>query len=44
MGSIAHFADSRIKQVAAEFGYEVGNIVRRPIDGLVEYHRNKLKA
>lgn len=44
VGSIAHFADSRIKQVAAEFGYEVGNIVRRPIDGLVEYHRNKLKA
>lgn len=44
VGSIAHFAHARIKQVAAEFGYEVGNIVRRPIDGLVEYHRNKLKA
>ncbi|MGJ8685077.1 MAG: BadF/BadG/BcrA/BcrD ATPase family protein [Nonlabens sp.] len=44
VGSIAHFAEKRIKQVAAEYGYEVGNIVRRPIDGLVEYHRNKLKA
>ena len=44
VGSIAHFAQDRIKQVAAEFGYEVGNIVRRPIDGLVAYHRNKLKA
>ncbi|WP_438962035.1 BadF/BadG/BcrA/BcrD ATPase family protein [Nonlabens sp.] len=44
VGSIAHFAEARIKQVAAEFGYEVGNIVRRPIDGLVSYHQNKLKA
>ncbi|WOI23446.1 BadF/BadG/BcrA/BcrD ATPase family protein [Nonlabens ulvanivorans] len=44
VGSIAHFAQARIKQVAAEFGYEVGNIVRRPIEGLVDYHRNKLKA
>lgn len=44
VGSIAHFAEKRIKQVAAEFGYEVGNIVRRPIEGLVEYHRKKLLA
>lgn len=43
VGSIAHFAERRIKQVANEFDYEVGNILRRPIDGLVEYHRKKLK-
>lgn len=43
VGSIAHFAQARIKQVAAEFGYEVGNIVRRPIDGLVVYHQKKLQ-
>jgi N-acetylglucosamine kinase-like BadF-type ATPase len=42
VGSIAHFAEHRIKQVAAEFNYEVGNIVRRPIEGLVEYHKKKL--
>jgi N-acetylglucosamine kinase-like BadF-type ATPase len=42
VGSIAHFAERRIKQVAAEFNYEVGNIVRRPIEGLVEYHKKKL--
>lgn len=42
VGSIAHFAEHRIKQVAAEFNYEVGNIVRRPIEGLVEYHKQKL--
>jgi N-acetylglucosamine kinase-like BadF-type ATPase len=44
VGSIAYFAQARIKQVAAEFGYEVGNIVRRPIEGLVDYHIKKLKA
>ncbi|WP_213523649.1 BadF/BadG/BcrA/BcrD ATPase family protein [Nonlabens sp.] len=44
VGSIAHFAQARIKQVAAEFGYEVGNIVRRPIDGLVDYHIKKIQT
>ena len=44
VGSIAHFAQARIKQVAAEFGYEVGNIVRRPIEGLVDYHIKKIKS
>jgi hypothetical protein len=43
VGSIAYFAQARIKQVAAEFGYEVGNIVRRPIEGLVDYHIKKLQ-
>jgi N-acetylglucosamine kinase-like BadF-type ATPase len=44
VGSIAHFAERRIKQVAEEFEYEVGNIVRRPIEGLVAYHVKKLRA
>lgn len=43
VGSIAHFAEKRIKQVANEFDYEVGNIVRRPIEGLVDYHIAKIK-
>jgi len=42
VGSIAHFAARRIHQVAEEFDYEVGKIIRRPIDGLVAYHRSKL--
>jgi N-acetylglucosamine kinase-like BadF-type ATPase len=42
VGSIAHFAAKRIHQVAEEFDYEVGKIIRRPIDGLVAYHRSKL--
>ena len=41
-GSIAFFAQDEIKQVAEEFGFKVGNFVRRPIDGLVDYHVNSL--
>jgi N-acetylglucosamine kinase-like BadF-type ATPase len=37
-GSIAYFAQQEIKEVAQEYGFEVGNFVRRPIDGLVDYH------
>ena len=29
-------------QVAKEYGYTVGNFVRRPIDGLVDYHVKNL--
>ncbi|ARV08659.1 N-acetylglucosamine kinase [Winogradskyella sp. PC-19] len=41
-GSIAFFAQDEIKEVAKEYGYTVGNFVRRPIDGLVDYHVNNL--
>jgi N-acetylglucosamine kinase-like BadF-type ATPase len=37
-GSIAYFSQDEINEVAEEYGYKVGNFVRRPIDGLVEYH------
>lgn len=37
-GSIAFFSKDEIHEVAQEMGYKVGNIVRRPIDGLVKYH------
>ncbi|TYB76178.1 N-acetylglucosamine kinase [Bizionia myxarmorum] len=39
-GSIAHFSREEILEVAKEYNYTVGNIVRRPIDGLVNYHTN----
>ena len=42
-GSIAFFANDEILEVAKEFGYNVGNFVRRPIDGLVNYHVNALQ-
>lgn len=41
-GSIAYFSQDEIKEVAEEFGYKVGNFVRRPIDGLVGYHANNI--
>lgn len=41
-GSIAFFAESEIRQVAAELGFTVGNFERRPIEGLVTYHTNEL--
>jgi N-acetylglucosamine kinase-like BadF-type ATPase len=41
-GSIAYFAKDEILEVAQEYGFKVGNFVRRPIDGLVSYHANDL--
>lgn len=41
-GSIAFFSKKEIKQVAEELGFKVGNFVRRPIDGLVDYHIKNL--
>jgi N-acetylglucosamine kinase-like BadF-type ATPase len=37
-GSIAYFSQEEILEVAQEYGFNVGNFVRRPIDGLVDYH------
>jgi len=41
-GSIAFFAQDEIKEIAKEYGYTAGNFVRRPIDGLVDYHIKNL--
>jgi len=43
VGSIAYFAQDIIQDVARYHMVEIGNILRRPIDGLIEYHREKLK-
>ncbi|WP_457617882.1 N-acetylglucosamine kinase [Lutibacter sp.] len=43
VGSIAYFAQDIIKDVARFYMIELGNIVRRPIDGLIDYHRKKMK-
>jgi N-acetylglucosamine kinase-like BadF-type ATPase len=42
VGSIAYFAQDIIASVARNYMVELGEIVRRPIDGLIEYHRGKL--
>ncbi len=41
-GSIAYFSQEEIKEVAKEFGFTTGNFVRRPIEGLVDYHIKNL--
>ena len=38
IGSIAHFFEDEIKAAAANLHLEVGHIVRKPIDSLVNYH------
>jgi len=42
VGSIAFFSSDIINEVAKKYKVKIGNIVRRPIDGLIEYHREKL--
>jgi len=41
-GSIAYLSQEEIREVAEEMGFKVGNFVKRPIDGLVKYHTEKL--
>ncbi len=43
VGSIAYFSSDIIMQVAKKYNVKIGNIVRRPIDGLIEYHKKKLQ-
>lgn len=42
-GSIAYFSQEEILEVAKEMNFIVGNFERRPIEGLMSYHTNKLK-
>ena len=44
IGSIAHFSQDIIRDVAKPYNLEIGNIVRRPIDGLLHYYRTMLQA
>lgn len=40
IGSIAHFSKDIIKDSMNPYNLELGNIIRRPIDGLINYYRN----
>ena len=42
VGSIAYFSSDIIHKVAKKYGVTIGSIVRRPIDGLIKHHQNKL--
>lgn len=39
IGSIAHFSEDIIRDCMKPYHLELGNIIRRPIDGLIEYYR-----
>lgn len=42
-GTIAYLSQDEIREVGEEMGFKVGNFIRRPIEGLVNYHTKKLK-
>ncbi|WGF91801.1 N-acetylglucosamine kinase [Aequorivita marisscotiae] len=42
IGSIAHFSKDIIKDCFNEYNLELGNIVQRPIDGLIEYYKDSI--
>ncbi len=43
-GSIAFFSQEEIHEVGKEMGFKVGEFARRPIEGLVQYHVNRLNV
>ena len=42
IGSIAHFSEKIIRECFEKYNLELGNIVQRPIDGLIDYYKNKI--
>ena len=45
IGSIAYFSEDIIRDVAKRYHLDIGNIIRRPIDGLIEHYKtNVLKV
>ncbi len=42
IGSIAHFSEKIIKECFKEHNLELGNILQRPIDGLIDYYKNRI--
>ena len=40
IGSIAHYSEDIIKECMKPYHLELGNIIRRPIDGLINYYKN----
>lgn len=38
VGSIAFYLKDELKAILNEYGIEIGNVLRRPIDGLIEFH------
>jgi glucosamine kinase len=41
VGSVAFYFEDILRSVAQELGVKVGNVIKKPIDGLVAYHLKK---
>jgi len=44
IGSIAHFSQDIIRDALLPYHLTMGNIVRRPIEGIIEYYKNQILA
>ncbi|SHI76800.1 BadF-type ATPase [Mesonia phycicola] len=42
VGSIAHFSKEIIEDAMKPYSLELGNVIRRPIDGLIEHYRKNV--
>jgi len=42
IGSIAYFSEDIIRAAAWPYNITIGNIVQRPIDGIIDYYRNQV--
>ncbi|GHA29555.1 hypothetical protein GCM10007103_08470 [Salinimicrobium marinum] len=42
IGSIAYFSQDIIRDVAKPYHLEIGNVVRRPIDGLLQHYKEQI--
>jgi len=41
VGSIAFYLKDELTTILSKYGIQIGNVLRRPIDGLITYHMNK---
>lgn len=39
VGSIAFYLKDEIKEILDDYNLKIGNIIMRPIDGLLKYHK-----
>ncbi len=42
IGSIAHFSQDIIRDALLPYHLTLGNIIRRPIDGIIDYYKNQI--
>lgn len=43
VGSIAYFAQKQVREMCKQNNFEVGNIIQKPIEGLIKHYRKKIQ-